>query len=67
MTQDKLQYRGFTGSIEYSEEHCVFFGKVLDIKEEIHYYGYTTNELTCAFIEVIDDYFVTYEVVNNVL
>ena len=65
MTQDKLQYRGYAGSIEYSEEDFVFFGKLLDIPDLVSYHGYTSSELTSAFIDAVDDYIVTIEVINK--
>ena len=60
MNQDKMQYRGFEGSVEYDEDNHLFHGEILGIKEHICYAGYTPSELMENFIESVDNYFVTY-------
>ena len=60
-----MQYRGFEGSVEYDEDSHYFYGKILDIKEDICYAGYTPSELTENFIEAVDMYFVTYLTLEN--
>jgi predicted HicB family RNase H-like nuclease len=51
-----LEYKGYTGSIEYSKEDDLLFGKVLGIKGLISYEGKTGKDLEVDFIEVIDEY-----------
>ena len=51
-----LRYKGYVGSIEYSEEDGVFFGEVLGIKSLISYEGNSAKELVTDFQESIDDY-----------
>jgi len=51
-----LEYIGFTGSIEYSKEDKLLYGKVLGIKSLISYEGATGTELEADFTSVIDDY-----------
>ena len=34
-----LQYKGFVGSIEYSDEDSIFYGKVLGVRSLISYEG----------------------------
>ena len=51
-----LEYKGYTGSIEYSKEDGLFFGKLLGIKSLISYEGKTGPELEDDFKEAIDDY-----------
>jgi len=53
-----LEYNGYTGSIEYSKEDDLLFGKVLGIKGLISYEGKTGKELEEDFKEVIDAYLV---------
>lgn len=65
-----LHYRGFTGSIEYSEVDNVFHGRILsdafsDIKDLVTYEADSISELNCEFISAIDDY-VLLEVMLNV-
>jgi predicted HicB family RNase H-like nuclease len=54
-----LNYKGYTGSIEYSKEDGLLFGKVLGIKGLISYEGKTGNDLENDFIEAIEDYLST--------
>ncbi len=51
-----MEYKGYTGSIEYSKDDDLLYGKVLGIKGLISYEGKTGNELECDFREVIDTY-----------
>ena len=52
-----LKYKGYTGSVEYSEEDKCLFGKVQGMaKDSITYEGSTVEELTKDFEEAIDDY-----------
>lgn len=51
-----LEYQGYTGSIEYSKEDKLFFGKILGIKSLISYEGTTGPELEADFKEAVDDY-----------
>jgi len=51
-----LEYKGYTGSIEYSKEDDLLFGKVLGINGLISYEGKTGNELETDFKEAIDAY-----------
>ena len=52
-----LKYKGYTGSVEYSEEDKCLFGKVQGMtKDGITYEGTTVEELTADFEEAVDDY-----------
>lgn len=51
-----LEYKDYTGSIEYSKEDDLLFGKVLGIRGLISYEGKTGNELENDFREAIDTY-----------
>lgn len=51
-----LEYKGYTGSIEYSVEDNTLYGKVLGIKGLISYEGKTGAELEKDFKETIDTY-----------
>ena len=45
-----LKYKGYTGSVEYSEEDKCLFGKVQGMaKDSITYEGSTVEELTADF------------------
>ena len=52
-----LKYKGYTGSVEYSEEDNCLFGKVQGIRSDsITYEGTTVEELTKDFQGAVDDY-----------
>jgi len=51
-----LEYKGYTGSIEYSKEDDLLYGKVLGIQGLISYEGKTGQELEADFKEAIDTY-----------
>ena len=51
-----LQYKDYVGSIEYSEDDNVLFGKVQQIKGLLSYEGETISELKHNFIEAIEEY-----------
>ena len=54
---DKLEYKGYYGSIEYSEEDGCLFGKVLGMPNNlISYEGNTASELFTDFKDAIDTY-----------
>ena len=54
---DKLEYKGYYGSIEYSKEDDCLFGKVLGMPDNlISYEGNTAAELYVDFKEAIETY-----------
>jgi predicted HicB family RNase H-like nuclease len=54
---DKLEYKGYFGSIEYSKEDNCLYGKVLGMQRNlISYEGNTASELEEDFIGAIDTY-----------
>ena len=51
-----LKYKGYIGSVAYSEPDKVFFGKLEGIDALVNYEGESVAELTAAFHEAVDDY-----------
>ena len=51
-----LEYKGYTGSIEYSREDDLLYGKVQGINGLISFEGKTGKELERDFKEAIDIY-----------
>ena len=51
-----LEYKGYTGTIEYSKEDGILFGKVLGLQGLISYEGSAGKELEADFISAIDSY-----------
>ena len=51
-----MEYKGYVGSVEFSEKDGVFFGKVQGIRSLISYEGTNAKELVSDFHEAVDDY-----------
>lgn len=51
-----MEYKDYIGSIEFSEEDCIFYGKVQGIRALISYEGTTAQELIEDFHGAVDDY-----------
>ena len=51
-----MTYKGYLGSVAYSEKDNVFFGKVEGINGLVNFEGESVKELTEAFHEAVDDY-----------
>lgn len=56
MEKGYLEYKGYTGSVEFSPADNCLFGKVLGIKSLISYEGQSVDELRNDFKDAIDDY-----------
>lgn len=52
-----MKYKGYWGSVEYSEEDNCLFGKILGIRGLISYEGQSVEELKKYFHEAVDEYF----------
>ncbi|MBO7140818.1 MAG: type II toxin-antitoxin system HicB family antitoxin [Prevotella sp.] len=51
-----MSYKGYLGSVNYSDKDQVFFGKVEGINGLVNFEGESVKELTSAFHEAVDDY-----------
>ena len=51
-----MNYRGYEGSIEFSEADGIYFGKVQNVDSLISYEGATQDELLDDFHKAVDDY-----------
>ena len=56
-----MEYRGYVGSVEFSESDGVFYGKVQGIRSLISYEGTTARELVDDFHCAVDDYLAACE------
>lgn len=54
--KNTMEYKGYVGSIEFSESDAVFFGKVQGIRSLISYEGTNASELIADFHGAVDDY-----------
>ena len=51
-----IEYKGYIGSVEFSENDGIFFGKVQGIRSLISYEGTNATELISDFHGAVDDY-----------
>jgi predicted HicB family RNase H-like nuclease len=51
-----LEYDKFVGSVNFSEEDDVFFGKIEGVNALVTFEGKTVTELRKAFKNAVDDY-----------
>ena len=51
-----MEYKGYIGSVEFSESDELFFGKVQGIRSLISYEGSNAAELVSDFHGAVDDY-----------
>ena len=51
-----MEYKGYVGSVEFSEADGLFFGKVMGIRALLSYEGSSASELVADFHGAIDDY-----------
>ena len=51
-----IEYKGYVGSVEYSESDKLFFGKVQGIRSLISYEGADIKKLIQDFHGAVDDY-----------
>ena len=53
-----LEYRGYFGSVEYSDEDEVFHGRLEFIRDLVTYEGSDAKGLKSGFREAVDDYLI---------
>jgi predicted HicB family RNase H-like nuclease len=53
---DVLEYKGYTGRVEFDNEAEVFYGEVCGLRDVITFQGSSAQEVKTAFRDSIDDY-----------
>jgi predicted HicB family RNase H-like nuclease len=56
MKKDVIEYKGFIGSVHFSEENDILFGKIEEIDDLVTFEGASVKGLRKAFEEAVDDY-----------
>ena len=59
--KNAITYKGYIGTVEYSERDNCLFGRIAGIRDIISYEGESVTELRAAFEEAVDDYLETCE------
>ncbi len=60
-----LTYKGYIGTVNFSDKDNVFFGKIEKIDGLVNFESESVNELTNAFHQAVDDY-LEYCIMENV-
>lgn len=60
-----MTYRGYAARIDYSEEDGCFIGHIAGINDIVGFHGESVEELRTAFVEAVDDYLETCEVLDR--
>lgn len=53
---DKLKYKDFIGSVHFSADDEIFFGKIEGINDLVTFKGTTVSKLKKGFKEAVEDY-----------
>lgn len=54
--KDVLTYKGFIGSVHFSEEDAAFYGKIEGVNDLVTFEGHSVEALIEAFQNAADDY-----------
>jgi predicted HicB family RNase H-like nuclease len=57
--KNAMNYRGYYGSVEFSDEDNVFFGRIIGINDRITFEGDNVNVLRNDFQDAVDEYLET--------
>ncbi|MBR2524709.1 MAG: type II toxin-antitoxin system HicB family antitoxin [Clostridiales bacterium] len=60
-----MEYKGYIGSVEFSENDFLLYGKVQGIRSLISYEGTTARDLVDDFHRAVDDYLALCEEENT--
>ena len=55
MKKDKIIYKDFIGTVHYSTDDELFYGKIEGINDLVTFEGLSVKELKLAFEEAVDD------------
>ena len=54
--KNAINYKGYYGSVEFSDENDVFFGRIIGINDRITYEGKNIEALHRDFEEEVEEY-----------
>jgi predicted HicB family RNase H-like nuclease len=60
-----LEHKGYIGTVEFSAEDRIFFGKIQGINDLVTFEGSSVEELEEAFQEAVMDYLETCKTLNK--
>lgn len=59
--QDVLKYKGFIGSVHFSADDGIFYGKIEGIKDLVTFEGATVDELENSFQSMVEAHINDYK------
>jgi len=62
---DVLQYKDYIGSVHFSTEDDIFYGRILGIDDLVSFEGASVTALKKSFHEAVDDYLETCAAVGK--
>ncbi len=65
MKDDLLEYKEYLGTVHFSAEDQVFYGKIFGISDMVSFEGSSVTELISAFQESVEDYLITCKQVKK--
>ena len=57
--RNTMKYKDYYGSVEFSDEDNILFGRIIGINDRITYDGENVNSLRTSFKEAVDGYLET--------
>ncbi|WP_299672430.1 type II toxin-antitoxin system HicB family antitoxin [uncultured Polaribacter sp.] len=63
--ENYLKYKEYYGSVEFSSEDNILFGKIIGINDLVNYEAESVEELRASFIEAVEDYIETCKLVGK--
>ena len=63
--KDTLKYNDFIGSVHFSTEDEVFYGKLMGVDDLVTFEGSSVQELKESFVEAVDDYLELCKSINK--
>jgi predicted HicB family RNase H-like nuclease len=57
--KNALNYKGYFGSVEFSNEDDIFYGRIIGINDHITYEGDSVQSLKQDFMSAVDEYLET--------
>ena len=57
--RNTMSYKGYYGSVEFSDEDSVFFGRIIGINDRVTYEGDNVGDLRRDFQDAVNEYLET--------
>lgn len=65
MKKDMIKYKEYLGSVRYSDDDKVFYGRIEGVDDLVTFEARSVDELVSAFEEAVEDYITLCEQVKR--